>query len=113
MHELSITKSIIAQIVEEGKKNGIRPRTAVIELGALTGFRKQPILHYFSLLQAESGLAGCELDVQEAAGELRCLQCSAVSKLEDPLAIFCPSCDSSDIEITKGKDIRIRSLTGP
>jgi hydrogenase nickel incorporation protein HypA/HybF len=110
MHELAVTRAIISQICEECEAKGIRPAEASIQLGLLTSYRKEPILYYFDILKKEAGIDSCSLKVDEVPGSLRCNSCGEESEIEESLSMFCPKCDSSDIDIVKGRDIKILSI---
>jgi len=108
MHELSITRQIISMIDDECAKRGIRPKQARIEVGSMTTYRKEPILHYFNILRQENpDMKSCELVVDEVDAKIKCEECGLSRKLDNPVLVLCPVCESNNVEIIAGKDIKI------
>ncbi|MBN1792443.1 hydrogenase maturation nickel metallochaperone HypA [Candidatus Woesearchaeota archaeon] len=114
MHELAITKEVIRIIREEAEKNSISSVKYVsLELGGLTTYKKESLLYFFNILKKdEEALQEAVLKIIEVGGKVRCKECGAVGTVEDPILPLCKACDSSDIEITQGKDLRLRDLRG-
>jgi len=108
MHELSITKELIRIALDECKGEA---KYINVKLGKLTSFCKDPILFYFDQLKTEyPKLKDSALLVEEIDGEIECKTCKTISTIEDPTMIFCPACESSDINYIKGRDIVIESI---
>jgi hydrogenase nickel incorporation protein HypA/HybF len=114
MHELSITKQLIQNILHECKINNIKkPKKIQIELGILTTYKKDPILFYYNQLKKEiSLLNNSNLDVLKINGELFCNNCNNTSSIIEPFMIFCPICESLNIKITKGKEFNLKKIIG-
>ncbi|MGM5484635.1 MAG: hydrogenase maturation nickel metallochaperone HypA [Nanobdellota archaeon] len=112
MHELSITKKLVEMLKETCLEEGIKePGRAYLELGRMTGFRKDPIQFYFeSFRKEEPMLAGMKLDIEEKDTEIKCNACNRESIIEDLCMIFCPHCDSNDVDIIAGKDFKIKNI---
>jgi len=50
MHELSIAKELVTQINDNCEKNNLKADEIILELGSLTSFKKEPIIHYYNLI---------------------------------------------------------------
>ena len=86
MHELYITQRIVHLIEEECQKANIVPKRAVVEIGALTSFKKEPVLYYFKILKQSSKiLNGCHLVVNEVQGKVKCNTCEKINTLQEKL----------------------------
>jgi len=112
MHELAITREIIALVKQECKERDIsKPRKVSIHLGKLTNFSKEPIRLYFDLLKRENPIiVDTLLEVEEIPGKLFCRSCQKKSDIEEPFMIFCPLCDSHEVDIIQGKEAAIKSI---
>jgi hydrogenase nickel incorporation protein HypA/HybF len=102
MHELAITKAIIEAIKAKDS-----PRHAIVDLGTLTTYKKDPIMYYFDMLKEESGLKDTELKINVIPGKVICNECKEESIVK-PYMIICKHCNSLDVEIIQGKEIDLR-----
>ncbi len=114
MHELGVTRMIIAELAAVAKEEGFaRITAATILLGTLTTFKKEPILHYFEILKEESGLLrDARLAIAEVAGRVRCNACGETGTIDDAPMALCPACESADVEILNGKELVIKDVSG-
>jgi len=111
MHELNITKQLIAMIEDECQKRGIRPNIARVEIGKMTTYKKESIEYYFDILRNDTPvLKSCLLDVKEIDAVIECSDCRLKRKLDDPFVLICPVCDSTNVELISGEDIRIKEV---
>jgi len=112
MHELHITKQVIDSIIAECRKNKItEPRKILVELGALTTYKKDHMKTNFDLLKHEvQMLRNAELVVNELQGEVECNKCKKESTVKDPLVVKCAHCDSRDVNVLHGSEIIIKSI---
>lgn len=110
MHELSIARSII-DLVEEQVARHASPGVEELELeiGYLSGVEVQTLR--FAL---DSAVKGTRLDNARIVwryidGEGQCSDCENTFKM-DTLLTPCPFCGSYLVKITKGKELRIKSI---
>ena len=75
MHELSITRNIVA-IVEEAAK-GRRVRRVTLEVGELSGVVSEAIAFCFDVVTAGTALEGASLEIRKIEGRARCESCGA------------------------------------
>ncbi len=108
MHEMAVTKAIAEMIVKESKKNSIKPKKAVLELGQLTNYKKDSILFFFDIIKKDEPLLNnTVLEINEKQGIVQCNDCKKQSKVEEAIMIFCPECESSNVEIIDGKEFKL------
>lgn len=112
MHEHSITNEIVHQIVHACEDNSITsPKRIVVELGTLTTFKKEPLLHYFKAHKKEIALLkDAELEVLEIRGRVRCKDCDEESDVEPEPLVICPKCGSMDVEVIQGGEVIIKEI---
>jgi hydrogenase nickel incorporation protein HypA/HybF len=103
MHELSITESIVATVVEHtGTSRVIR---VFLEIGRGSGVLPDAVRFCFDLCAQGTTLEGAVLDIAEIPIQARCRACGTVLTHED-LVASCP-CGSADLEITAGRELRV------
>lgn len=107
MHELSITRNIVAIVAE--KAAGRPVRKVHLKIGRLSGIEVQAIRFCFGLVSEGTAVAGAELVVNEIAGRARCTECAAEVPLEHPRAI-CPCERQGRLEIVAGEELLIHAL---
>lgn len=114
MHELSVTKTIIAELQRVASEESFTNVTkATIAIGVLTTFKKEPILQYFNILKKEDPLlAKTLLNIDMVPGRISCAECHQEREVEDEVMILCPACESADVEILQGKELIIKELSG-
>ena len=106
MHELAITESIVAAVVERMADTPVwRVR---LEIGRLSGVVPDAVRFCFELVAAGTTLEGAVLDIDEPGGRVACHRCAAEFDSDDVVAL-CP-CGSADVELVAGRELRIRSV---
>jgi hydrogenase nickel incorporation protein HypA/HybF len=106
VHELAITESIVAAVVE--RMAGTPVRRVRLEIGRLSGVVPDAVRFCFDLVTAGTTLDGAVLEIDEPGGRVACRRCTARFDTDDVLAL-CP-CGSADVELLAGRELRIRSV---
>jgi hydrogenase nickel incorporation protein HypA/HybF len=112
MHELSVTKALLALAEQECSRQHItNPQKIVVELGSLKNYKKDPILFYYELLQKEAPIfKHTALEIIEVQAKIKCRECKKMSEVTQPYLLFCSHCESSDIIILEGKDFILKEI---
>jgi hydrogenase nickel incorporation protein HypA/HybF len=106
VHELAITESIVAAVVERMPDTPVRRVHLVI--GRLSGVVPDSVRFCFELVTAGTALDGAELEIDEPSGRVVCRRCAAEFDTDEVLAL-CP-CGSADVELLRGRELRIRAV---
>jgi hydrogenase nickel incorporation protein HypA/HybF len=106
MHELSITRNIVA-IVDEAAK-GRRVNRVTIEVGKLSGVMADAIAFCFGIVAEGTALAGASLDIRQPEGRGWCLECDA-EFAADSLFAACP-CGSRRVQCIAGEELTVRTM---
>lgn len=106
MHELSVTRSVVDAIVE--RMGDAEIAAVCLEIGALSGVVPDSVRFCFDVVCAGTPLEGARLDIEEPAGRARCRDCAGEFDLPDLLPL-CP-CGSANVDITAGRQLRIKSV---
>jgi hydrogenase nickel incorporation protein HypA/HybF len=107
MHELSLTQSVVDTIAE--RMGEARITTVRLEIGKLSGVVVDSIRFCFDLVAEGTTLAGAALEVDEPSGECRCRECATEFSVDDPI-VLCPACESANVHVLAGRDLRIMSV---
>ena len=112
MHELSIIYSILETAETEVKKQAAPCSVDAIELeiGDLAGVEVSTLEFLWPAAVENTVLAQAACLIRHTSGEANCSQCGTtfqVHQYYDP----CPYCGSHLIRVTKGEELRIKSLT--
>lgn len=106
MHELSITRNIVAIAADAAA--GRRVTRITLEVGALSGVMADAIAFCFDIVVRDSPIAGAALEIRTIAGRGRCAACA--TELDTPtLFTPCP-CGSRAITRIAGEELLIKTL---
>jgi hydrogenase nickel incorporation protein HypA/HybF len=106
MHELAITESLVSAVAE--RVDGGRVTRVVLEIGRLSGVVPDAVRFCFDLCAEGTPLAGARLEIDEPPGRARCRACGVEADVDDPLALC--GCGSADLEVYRGRELRIREV---
>jgi hydrogenase nickel incorporation protein HypA/HybF len=106
MHELAITRNIVAIVGEAAR--GRRVTRVTIEIGRLSGVMPDAVAFCFDIVAAGTPLAGAALDIKEIDGRARCRDCGGEFAAETLFAP-CP-CGSRRSERVRGEELNIKAM---
>jgi hydrogenase nickel incorporation protein HypA/HybF len=110
MHEMSIALNIIDIAGDQAAANGASVVHAIhADVGALAGVEVQSLAFCFDVARAGTPVEGAELVINEIPGRGRCNDCAAEVPVEFFVSV-CPECGLGGVEITSGRELRVRSL---
>jgi hydrogenase nickel incorporation protein HypA/HybF len=106
MHELGITRNIVAIVAEAAKGRPVRRVT--LEVGRLSGVMPEAIAFCFDTVAEGTALQGASLEIREIDGRARCLACGeefAIPTLLTPCV-----CGSRQLERLHGEELNIKTM---
>jgi len=110
MHEMSIAMNIIDIAGEQALANGATVVHAIhADVGALAGVEMQSLAFCFEVAREGTPVDGAQLVINEIPGRGRCNACAAEVTVDFFVAV-CPECGQGGVEITSGRELRVRSL---
>lgn len=110
MHELSIVMSIIGIAEKEAAKCGAAAIEEIeMEIGILSGIEMAAFDFAWEQAVKDTILQNAERKIVRTEGKAGCLDCDAVFTLQQ-LYEPCPNCGSHFIDITRGKELKVKSL---
>lgn len=106
MHELGITRNIIA-IVKENAHNH-RVKRVTLEIGKLSAIMPDAIEFCFDICAQGTIVEGAKLEIIEVPGMARCQQCGVTFTVDKPFGI-CP-CGSVQLDLITGQELKIKEI---
>ncbi len=106
MHELGVTRSVVAIASEHAR--GAKVRRVTLEIGRLAAILPDAVRFCFDLCAQGTAVEGAHLDIVEIAGRARCRDCGDEIELERPFG-RCP-CGSSNLQVIAGEELKIREM---
>ncbi len=106
MHELSITRNIVAIVAEHAK--GRKVGRVSLDIGRLSGVMSEAIRFSFDVVAAGTCLEGAKLEIRDIEGKGRCRACGTEFLTPN---LFTPcSCGSRTVERLAGEELKIREF---
>ena len=106
MHELGITRNIVAIACENAR--GAPVRRIRVEIGRLSAIQSEAVRFCFDICTEGTLAAGAELEIVEIPGRGRCHACHQELDMDLPYGRC--SCGSTQIEIIQGRELTIKEL---
>jgi hydrogenase nickel incorporation protein HypA/HybF len=106
MHELGITRNIVAIVAEHAA--GRKVTRVALDVGNLSGVMSDAIRFSFDIVAQGTALEGARLDIRDIEGLGRCRQC--YTEFATP-TLFTPcACGSRDVERIAGEELKVREF---
>jgi hydrogenase nickel incorporation protein HypA/HybF len=106
MHELGISRNVVAIVGEAAR--GRRVRRVTLEIGKLSGVMREAIEFSFDLVAQGTPVAGAVLAVREIDGRARCIECEA--EFAVPSFPATCACGSRRLRTIAGEELNIKSI---
>jgi hydrogenase nickel incorporation protein HypA/HybF len=106
MHELAITESVVEHVVS--CVGASRVRRVVLEIGRLSAVVPDAVEFAFEVCARGTTLEGATLEIRNVRGHGVCRRCGNDLDMDDLFALC--ACGSSDIEVTRGEELRVREV---
>jgi len=110
MHELSIAQNVL-DIVHQYVPAEDRHRIATVgmNVGELSGVVVDSLEFCFTAITSDTPMREARLKVVEIPLQARCRSCAAAFRVEHS-QFSCPSCGSTDLEITAGRELQVTDI---
>jgi hydrogenase nickel incorporation protein HypA/HybF len=107
MHELAVTESLLAIVVQSAIDNNAQKVTDIaLTIGALSSIVDDSVQFYWNHISKGSVAEEATLHFNRIPATLLCLDCSTEFTLEDELTP-CPNCDSINLNIIAGDEFQV------
>ncbi|MBI3864129.1 MAG: hydrogenase maturation nickel metallochaperone HypA [Planctomycetia bacterium] len=110
MHELSLVRSLLAQVNRiRSDRAGLAVDGVHVEVGPLSGVEPELLVSAFEQLAGDFGMTGTQLVIDEVPLMANCPSCGTVTV--EPVRIRCPICGDDGVTIVSGDEVRLQSVT--
>ena len=106
MHELSITRNIVAIVTEYAGNNQVK--SVSLDIGKLSAIMPDAIRFCFDVCSKDTLLEGAILEINEIPGLGRCEVCGTEIELDQPFGQC--DCGSNHIKCIAGDEMKIREM---
>ena len=106
MHELGITRNIVAIVAEAAKGRPVRRVT--LEIGKLSGVMSDAVAFCFDIVATGTVLEGASLEIHEIDGRARCEACA--SEFDVPTLVTPCHCGSRRLMWLRGEELKVKSM---
>lgn len=110
MHEMSLCEGVLQALQENAQREGYnRVKTVWLEIGELAGVEKEAMRFSFDVVKKGSLAEEAMLEIIDVPGEAWCMQCAKTVRVKqryDP----CPHCESYQLQVSTGDEMRIKEL---
>ena len=106
MHELSLTRNIVAIVGDAA--NGRRVRRVTLEVGKLSGVMADAIAFCFEVVAQGTSLEGASLEIVEIEGRARCSDCG--TEFATPTLYAACTCGSHRLLRLQGEELKIKTM---
>jgi hydrogenase nickel incorporation protein HypA/HybF len=111
MHELSIVLNIIDTAIEVAEREDAQQvETIELQIGELAGVDENALLFAWGAGTKNTVLDKATLSIERVSGKAFCSECQIEFPLQN-LYDGCPVCKQYFIQVTGGKELKIKSLT--
>ena len=110
MHELAITQNILNIVLDEAQAAGADKITKInLVIGELSGVVSDSVQFYFDFLKKDNAAEKATIDFKLVPAQLKCRDCLTDFSPKNSSWV-CPNCQSSSIEIIRGRDCSVESI---
>lgn len=107
MHELSITRSVVAIVSERAA--GLRVTRVRLQIGCLSAVMPDAIRFCFDVCAADTPVAGARLEIEEIPGRGVCNDCGTEVTLQ-ALVGRCSRCGTASLRLVAGQELNIKEM---
>jgi hydrogenase nickel incorporation protein HypA/HybF len=108
MHELSLCQAIAGVVKSHA---GDRHVDVVrVRIGALRQVVPESLSFCWTLVRDAEDMPDAELELECVGAEVQCRSCGRRSEITSAWSIWCPHCDSPDVEVLHGNEFLVTSL---
>lgn len=107
MHELAVTESLLAIVVQSAIENHAQKVTDItLSIGALSSIIDDSVQFYWDHISKGTVAEEATLHFNRIPATMLCLDCDTEFTLEEEL-IPCPNCDSINLNIVAGEEFQV------
>ena len=110
MHEISLCEGVLQVLQESAENQGFtQVKTVWLEIGALSGVELDAMRFGFDVVTKGSLADKAKLEIIEISGQAWCMQCAETVPVKQRFD-QCPNCQSYQLQVVAGDQMRIKEL---
>ncbi len=110
MHEMSIAMNVISIARKEAEKNGAGSISNIeLEVGKLSGVMIDSLNFCYEAVCKGTLAENSTLSINELPALANCKKCQHSFEIDAFMAL-CPECESYDIDIIQGRELKLRTV---
>lgn len=110
MHEMSIAISIVDIATEEAQKANAKSFSEIVlDIGSLSGIEIDALEFAMDSACKGSVLDSARFKINHIQAVARCNNCGKEFEVDNVFSI-CPDCQQYDLDVFKGKEMKVKSL---
>lgn len=106
MHELGITRSVVAICAENS--NGAIVKRVTLEIGKLSAIMPDAVRFCFDICAKGTVVEGATLEILEIGGRGKCKNCGEIFELKQIVGRCV--CGGNDLEIIAGEELKVKEM---
>jgi len=111
MHEMSIAMNIVNIACSEAEKDGASSISKIeLDVGKLSGVMIDSLQFCYESACKGTLAENSTLSIKELPAVASCKKCEHIFEIEAFMAL-CPECDSYEIDITQGRELKLRAVS--
>lgn len=110
MHEMSLCEGVLQIIETEAKKqNFTKVKRVILDVGVLSGVEIPALEFSFEVVMRGSVAENAKLEINQIEAQAWCMQCAETVIVKERYDA-CPKCESYQLQISSGDEMRIKEL---
>lgn len=109
MHEIVLAEAVWRQVADEMRRHRGCLEAIHLVVGEFSGTDPESLEFALSLGAADTPWADAAVHIRKEPLRVRCRECGREFGPQH-LALRCPGCGASDVDVTAGQDLRLESL---
>lgn len=108
MHELSLCQAIAGMV--KPYVDGRHVDVVRVRIGALRQVVPESLSFCWTVVRDYEDMPDAELELEVVTAAVRCRSCLAESTITSRWSLWCPRCESSDVDVLRGDEFLVTSL---
>src|SRR5271155_5874243 len=108
MHELSLCEAIADVVKTHADDRHVE--VVRVRIGALRQVVPESLSFCWTLVRDSEDMPDAELELECVTAEVKCGSCGRQSEITSAWSIWCPQCESCEVEVLRGNEFLVTSL---
>ncbi len=111
MHELSVALSLLDEVGEAAKREGVTSVSSVrLRVGRMSGIARDALLFAWELARADSVAANADLHIEDIDVAIYCTQCACERAPLTGAGLTCGACGTIAPHVLRGRELELVAM---